>query len=116
MLKCENLPRTNSTKYETQNILVKLQQNEHTPWAQEAETLIISPVPLTLEPWAHDHHLPFYFLGGVPFLRYTSSLPVRGFVCNINLQSTEKNQTGLHSGSGCVKHHHWLEWRRFPDA
>ena len=30
MLKCENLPRTNSTKYETQNILVKLQQNEHT--------------------------------------------------------------------------------------
>ena len=31
MLKCENLPRTNSTKYETQNILVKFQQNEHTP-------------------------------------------------------------------------------------
>ena len=31
MLMCENLPRTNSTKYETQNILVKFQQNEHTP-------------------------------------------------------------------------------------
>ena len=31
MLKCENLPRRNSTKYETQNILVKFQQNEHTP-------------------------------------------------------------------------------------
>ena len=31
MLKCENLPRTNSTKSETQNILVKFQQNEHTP-------------------------------------------------------------------------------------
>ena len=31
MLKCENLPRTNSTKYETQNILVKFQQNEYTP-------------------------------------------------------------------------------------
>ena len=31
MLKCENLPRTNSTKYETQNILVKFQENEHTP-------------------------------------------------------------------------------------
>ena len=31
MLKCENLPRTNSTKYETHNILVKFQQNEHTP-------------------------------------------------------------------------------------
>ena len=31
MLKFENLPRTNSTKYETQNILVKFQQNEHTP-------------------------------------------------------------------------------------
>ena len=31
MLKWENLPRTNSTKYETQNILVKFQQNEHTP-------------------------------------------------------------------------------------
>ena len=31
MLKCENLPRTNSTKYETQNIFVKFQQNEHTP-------------------------------------------------------------------------------------
>ena len=31
MLKCENLPRKNSTIYETQNILVKFQQNEHTP-------------------------------------------------------------------------------------
>ena len=31
-----------------------------TPCAQEAETLIISPLPLTLEPSAHDHHLPFY--------------------------------------------------------
>ena len=31
MLKCENLPRTNATKYKTQNILVKFQQNEHTP-------------------------------------------------------------------------------------
>ena len=31
MFKCENLPRTNSTKYETQNILVKFQQNEHNP-------------------------------------------------------------------------------------
>ena len=31
MLKCQNLPRTNSTKYETQNILVKFEQNEHTP-------------------------------------------------------------------------------------
>ena len=31
MLKCENLPRTNSTKYETINILAKFQQNEHTP-------------------------------------------------------------------------------------
>ena len=32
MLKCENLPRTNSTKLcEIQNILVKFQQNEHTP-------------------------------------------------------------------------------------
>ena len=31
MLKCENIPRTNSTKYVTQNILVKFQQNEHTP-------------------------------------------------------------------------------------
>ena len=28
---CENLPRTNSTKCETQNIFVKSQQNEHTP-------------------------------------------------------------------------------------
>ena len=26
-----NLPRTNSTKYETQNIFAKKQQNEHTP-------------------------------------------------------------------------------------
>ena len=32
-----------------------------TPWAQGAETLIISPLPLTLEPLAHDHHLPFLF-------------------------------------------------------
>ena len=31
MLVCENLPRTNSTKSETQNIFVKFQQNEHTP-------------------------------------------------------------------------------------
>ena len=30
-VKVWNLPRTNSTKYETQNILVKFQQNEHTP-------------------------------------------------------------------------------------
>ena len=35
MLKCENLPRTNSTKYETQNILVKFQQNEHTPGSSD---------------------------------------------------------------------------------
>ena len=31
MLKCENLPRTNSKKSETQNIVVKFQQYEHTP-------------------------------------------------------------------------------------
>ena len=30
MLKCEHLPKTNSTKSETQNIVVKFQQNEHT--------------------------------------------------------------------------------------
>ena len=32
-----------------------------TLWAHGAETLIIFPLPLTLEPWAHAQHLPFYF-------------------------------------------------------
>ena len=40
MLKCENLPRTNSTKYETQNILVKFQQNEHTPAYSTKDNLL----------------------------------------------------------------------------
>ena len=31
MLKCENPPRTNSTKSETQNFFAKIQRNEHTP-------------------------------------------------------------------------------------
>ena len=31
------------------------------PEVQEAEALITSPLPLTLEPPAHDYHLPFYF-------------------------------------------------------
>ena len=31
ILKGRNLPRTNSTKSETQNIFAKKQQNEHTP-------------------------------------------------------------------------------------
>ena len=31
MLKCENLPRTNSTKSETQFLVAKIQRNEHTP-------------------------------------------------------------------------------------
>ena len=30
-MKGRNLPRTNSTKYETKNIFGKKQQNEHTP-------------------------------------------------------------------------------------
>ena len=44
MLKCENLPRTNSTKYETQNIVVKFQQNEHTSEvSQYCDTLDSNP-------------------------------------------------------------------------
>ena len=46
MLKCENLPRTNFTKYETQNILVKFQQNEHTPGAfleSASEIVLLMP-------------------------------------------------------------------------
>ena len=31
------------------------------PEVEGAEALITSPLPLTLEPPAHDHHLPFYF-------------------------------------------------------
>ena len=31
MLKCENLPRTNSEKSETQFVFAKIQENEHTP-------------------------------------------------------------------------------------
>ena len=47
MLKCENLPRTNSTKYETQNILVKFQQNEHTP-GQTGKVLLFHCIEINL--------------------------------------------------------------------
>ena len=41
MLKCVNLQRTNSTKYETQNILVKFQQNEHTPGIPDVSEALV---------------------------------------------------------------------------
>ena len=48
MLKCENLPRTNSTKYETQNILVKFQQIEHTSEVNEKPSSIDDPPKCSL--------------------------------------------------------------------
>ena len=47
MLKCENLPRTNSTKSETQNIFVKFQQNEHTPGPLNAMKIVILVIACT---------------------------------------------------------------------
>ena len=40
---------------------VILLQNYSHPLSQRAEALITSPLPLTLEPPEHDHHLPSYF-------------------------------------------------------
>ena len=53
MLKYENIPRTNSTKYETQNILVKFQQNEHTPGRGVCPSGKADPPPCKAEPTPH---------------------------------------------------------------
>ena len=46
MLKCENLPRINSTTSETQNILVKFQQNKHTPGEIQFNVLISKSIDI----------------------------------------------------------------------
>ena len=54
MLKLPSLPKERGVKFYCYKTTL-------TPWAQEAETFVISPLPLTLDPSAHDHHLHFYF-------------------------------------------------------
>ena len=44
---------------------VLLLQNYPHPLSLRTEALITSPLPLTLEPPAHDHHLPFYFFPSI---------------------------------------------------
>ena len=66
MLKCENLPSTNSTKFETQNILVKFQQNKHTP--------VMTKVSIELSGYTMRGHIYREVLVLLKFWQFSSEL------------------------------------------